>query len=223
MPTDYSTTTVEDLFMEIVKKPEPLDQTPAEMWIEAENVMELKKLLVKWFYMMEDGTAFMKKPDPLNSSWNEKRARKLVEELDLDFNIESTRWPSYDVEEGPEYIRLTGGSLIAFAQEYDKIRKKYSEIKEEAKRRLDKGEKILPEQYLLTLKERFGYCSQTCSMPIPDGWFGGEHIIFSRYHGDHSKTAEEIFEEVIYIRQRKELERLSSSSQEVDNTIGWIS
>lgn len=210
---DYSGATVQDLFSSSGQAYST--QTPAETWVEAENNLAIKYFLAKWFKMMEDGSAFKTRPDPLNRSWTMARAKYLVEELDKDFEIEANRWSQLEVEAGPEFMRLTGPALIAFAQQFDKIRKSRAQISEEAKRRLEEGEEIPSDALMLPLRLQGGYCGRNCSTPTPPWWFKEDKV---PDHGEHTITPDEYREQV----ERAALLREAQRMQEYNNVIETV-
>lgn len=122
----------------------------AAAWVEAENTYAIWEVVQKWFEYMEQDTADNNYPDP---EWvsrsglkqlTQELADRLVEEIDEDFGIEKNRFHDLEVEEGPNFCRLSFHARLAFAQEICDTLKTYKEIVDEAENRKAKNEIIPP-------------------------------------------------------------------------------
>lgn len=121
-------------------------------WVEAENMMAIRLILIEWFDALQDGTANDRYPDPLNMEApagkpiTQERADLFVEELEEDMLMEKARFRGLKREAGPGYTRLEPHARIAFMQAVWRVMLTPEEIKSEARRRLKK--KDLPNDVL---------------------------------------------------------------------------
>lgn len=144
----YENTTVRDLYTnngtynasEIEK---------AMLWVEAENIATVWKVVKKWFDYMQSGEATQRFPDP---TWHPKPGRRaltpevasqIVTEMDDDFRLERGRFPK-ESGLGPDFERLPSHARVAFCQEVYDILKTTEEIMAEAETRLQAGEHLPP-------------------------------------------------------------------------------
>ena len=139
---DFSKITVEDIYKSAMI-PYLSIVSPAELWIEAENIMEIRAIVIEWYKALENGSAFKRFPDRKNKDVTMSQAKKMISNLDKDFMTESYRWEKLKVEAGPEFSRLPDCAQLAFAQQLKKTMKTSAEIATEATKRLLAGE-ILP-------------------------------------------------------------------------------
>ena len=163
--TDYTDRVNSDsLYRDLIDKPME-NLTPAALWILAKNILEIRQLCQRWSILIKNGEWVNKKPDPLLPSWELYRARKLVEELEADFDLESNRWDTIGATDGPGFDLLEGPPLMAFCQEFDKIRKHDKQLEDEAK--LDRKNISLElNAYVYTLSKA-GYCGFFCPDKYP--------------------------------------------------------
>ena len=112
-------------------------QAAAE-WIEAENVFDVRAVLIEWFDALNDGTANDRYPDPTclegppGEPITEERADKFVEVLEDDMLKESGRFRGLGKEVGPGFPRLEPHARLAFMQAVWQVMKTKEQIKLEA-------------------------------------------------------------------------------------------
>ena len=121
-------------------------------WVEAENMMDIRRVLIEWFDELQDGTANDRYPDPtkmeapVGKPITQERANLFVEELEDDMLIEKARFRGLKKEAGPGYTRLEPHARVAFMQSMWRTMMTAEEIKAEARKRLKS--KNLPEDVL---------------------------------------------------------------------------
>ena len=123
----------------------------ATAWVEAENTEKVFAVLIDWFRAMQDGTAKDRYPDPLFKTrkglcpLSTEVASKLVREVEADFGLEVPRMQHTKAGTvGPGYDLLAPEQQMALAQDVYRVLMTDSEIEEEAKRRLARGESVPP-------------------------------------------------------------------------------
>jgi len=150
----YENMKVADIYLSM---PKNRVASTADYWVEAENIFTVRAIFIDWFNAMEDGSAANRYPDLNDATYIMEDADKLVKELDADFDIEKRRYHGLKVEAGPGYERLAPHSRLAFAQEVFGAVLSESEIYIEAKRRLEAGETIPPEDAKVVSIDYWGW------------------------------------------------------------------
>lgn len=118
-------------------------------WVEAENNSAVFAVLMRWFGLMQAGTADQQYPDPTWKQFESPGLRaltpevadELIAEIEADFEIEKNRYPE---GVGPGYYRLMPHARMALAQELYKALKTDAQIKAEAEARRASGETLPP-------------------------------------------------------------------------------
>lgn len=108
--------------------------------VEAENIFEVREIVIGWFEALEKGLADNRFPDPRGLEISQERADKFIGMLDDEFMQESGRFGALKVATGPEFCRLSPRARRAFAQQVLQKAKQPKEILEEAIQRVRKGE-----------------------------------------------------------------------------------
>ena len=137
---DYSKTTIQEIYSSVYNYGQP-----EESYLEAENIFEFRKLIIKWFNMIENGTANKIYPDFFDNSVTLEKANLLIEEIEDDFLKESGRWEYLNVNAGPGFTRLNPPAKIAFAQQIFKLIKSPEQITKEVEEKKRNNEKIIPD------------------------------------------------------------------------------
>ncbi len=166
---DYTNMEVSDLFN--YTKPESIEikRSAAESWVEAENLFMIRKRIIEWFNLMEEGKAEDRKPDPFaKKKITPEKAEKFCKELDEDFDIEVQQrgdWLRGGVDSPPGFSdRLSISAKIAFVQDIKALLKTPAQIRREAVKRTKAGEVLPPEAWFDQFKAK-GYCSRICPSP----------------------------------------------------------
>lgn len=123
--------------------------TKACMWVACVNTYDTYKLVIQWFWRMEEGGLDTIEPDPDWRTGDYPEKAKLtqdladawVEGIDEDFNIEKGRFRGRNP---PEFLRLPGPARIALMQEVYRVQMSTAQIRQEAERRLEEGEELPP-------------------------------------------------------------------------------
>jgi len=143
MPGSYANMTVAELYTS-VKFSYPYVSTSEDAavgWIEAENIFDVRAIIIEWFDALNDGTANDRYPDPIclegppGKPITEERADKFIEELEADMLKEWMRFGSLGREAGPGFDRLEPHARMAFMQAVWQVMKTMDQIQEEAAER----------------------------------------------------------------------------------------
>ncbi|MFH1290407.1 MAG: hypothetical protein ABIH92_03295, partial [Nanoarchaeota archaeon] len=147
MPKDYTDMRTEDIYASLKYKRFPREyhaNDSAELWVEAENMMAVRKLIIRWYRELEAGTADRNnRIDPLNISITQGKADNFIKVLDEEFDKEMYRAESLKIDTPVEFNRLSSNARIAFAQQIFDLIKDEDTLIAESERRIQAGE-ILP-------------------------------------------------------------------------------
>lgn len=145
--TDYSQMTVGDLYQStrgLYKKESTTNF--ARAWVMAENIMEVRNLIIDWCDALNDGSIKHRLPDPFNKM-TQNEADKLIKILDDEFDYEfRNRASNLGVEKSVDLSeRLSSSQRLAMAQAIRATKKSRSQIATEVRERQKAGE-VLPPQ-----------------------------------------------------------------------------
>ena len=193
--SDYKNLSTHDIFLSLIDSSIlDLDRTtsltPAAQWCTAEMIMSIRRKCQDWIDLMKTNDLSSKHPDMTNKNWTMSRAKNLVRVLDEDFDVEKGRWASIGVDAGPEFSRLTGGALLAFAQEIGSLLRTDDQLEIEARTRTYDKHEIIPPQIYKDNLYAWGYCNSLCTTATPPLKCRNSKI---PNHGNHTKKPDDYF------------------------------
>ena len=116
-----------------------------EAWVCAQNDMEVRQVIIDWFYALENGTAEMRLPDPRDETLTQEKADKIIKAIDDDFAIEKNRYHGLNVDKGPEFFeRLSPRGRFTMSQEILAVLLTPEQIEEIAAKKI-KAREALPD------------------------------------------------------------------------------
>lgn len=155
---DYTKTKTEDFFKSIISN---WNGDSEAAWLQAENLMELRELFIKWYKYIENGEAENIYPDPFfKKNISQELADNIINIIENDFLLEKGRWEGLKVNSGPGYTRLSPSAKIAFVQQISKIYKNTSQILKETNEKREEIKERFPREligYLQDILSNFPY------------------------------------------------------------------
>lgn len=145
--TDYSQMTVGDLYQHTRGLYKRENATSfARAWVMAENIMEIRNLVIDWCNALNDGSIKYRLPDPFNKMTQDE-ADKLIRILDDEFDYEfRNRASNLGVEKSVDLSeRLSSPQRLAMAQAIRATKKSRAQIAAEVRERQKAGETLPPQ------------------------------------------------------------------------------
>ena len=140
----YKNITAEQIYQSMSSS---LWQNNMEAWVCAQNDMEVRQVIIDWFYALENDIAELRLSDPRDKKLTQEKADKIIQTIDDDFESEHNRFSILGVDKGPEFFeRLSQHGRFTMAQEILSVLMTPEKIEEEAAKRI-KNRELVPERY----------------------------------------------------------------------------
>ena len=157
---DYSNTNIADLYQHTKYEYNNEKDTVvyrARAWIMAENIMEVRNLVIDWCKSLDDGSIKYRLPNPLGDL-TQRQADKIILILDDEFDMEfRTRSAGLGLTAQTDLTnRLEPQQRLAMAQAIKSVKKSKIQIAREARKRLDAGESLPPKGWVMQHYSGYG-------------------------------------------------------------------
>lgn len=149
---NYTHLTTGEIFLHCRRTRGDSKDAQALAWVEAENIMRVREIIIDWFYALENGVAHYRRPNPANHIVSPKQANQMIEKIDDDFEHEfKKRSNALGIDYTPELSRLGEDQKLALAQEISCTKLNENDLERITWDRLKQGEKLPPNGWTMEI------------------------------------------------------------------------